>query len=153
MRHEIASFCVAGLHHSLHHLPARPHARLGRSDAGVGPPIPGRRAVPDQDRRDAARKGGEAKAQARLDAMRTVAAAMPPLNSPENCKLRLERIQDMVIGGVLSGAEAGAAVRASEVWLKSDAAADDRKRMRDLERQVADLEAQLAKAGRGAGHA
>jgi hypothetical protein len=81
--------------------------------------------------------------------MQQVAESLPRLDSPLNAKLRLEVIQNSVMSGVLSGAEAGAAVRACEVWLKADAHETDRNRVRSLEKKLDELEKELATARRG----
>ena len=96
------------------------------------------------DHSERGKLGGEAK-EARLAVeRRRYADTMPPLDSPENCKRRLELIQDMTLRGLLAGSVAGAAVRSCEAWLKAYQAEMDRNRMRDLERQIETLEKQLA---------
>lgn len=97
-----------------------------------------------------ARKGGEAKQAKRAASLAARAAAMPPLDSVENAKARLEIINDLVISGLLAGSQAGAGVRAVEVWLKAEAHALDLHRLKELERTITELEAELKNARRRA---
>jgi hypothetical protein len=96
------------------------------------------------DATESGRLGGQAKEANIAAERRRYTDAMPPLDSPENCKRRLEVIQDMTLRGLLAGSAAGAAVRSCEAWLKAYQTEIDRNRMRELERQIETLEKQLA---------
>ena len=89
-------------------------------------------------------RGGDTKERNRNNSRDAAVDDMPPLNSEANCKLRLEHIQNLTLRGLLAGSQAGAAVRACEVWLKANQAELDRNRMRELERQMEELERQLS---------
>lgn len=89
-------------------------------------------------------RGGIAKEAKAADERRRYAESMPSLDSPENCKRRLEIINDMAVRGLLPGSIAGSAVRACEAWLKAYTVEQDRQRIRELETTVERLEAQLA---------
>ena len=93
-----------------------------------------------------ASKGGDAKQAKRMAALAARAVDMPPLDSVENAKARLEIINDLVVSGLLAGSQAGAAVRAVEVWLKAEAHEMDRNKIRELTAQLELLEAELKKA-------
>ena len=103
--------------------------------------------MPDIHRENGA-KGGEAKASHLREEQRAVARQLPPLDSVENAMKRLELINDATVSGVLAGSVAGAAVRACEVWLKAHAQEVDARRLKELERQIASLEDELAAAKR-----
>lgn len=92
--------------------------------------------------------GGTAK-EANLSAQRQeYAESMPPLDSLENCKRRLEILNDMCVRGLLAGSVAGSAVRACEAWIRAYTAELDRQRIRELEATIERLEKQLAGRGR-----
>jgi hypothetical protein len=97
-------------------------------------------------KRDRAAKGGHAKEARRQAALAARAADMPRLDSVENAKGRLEIINDLVVSGLLAGSQAGAAVRAVEVWLKAEAHALDLHRIKEMERTITDLENELKRA-------
>ena len=69
---------------------------------------------------------------------------LPALDSPENVRGALQKIQQWACGGLLPGVTAGAAVRSCEVWLKVAEHETDMQRVRVLERRVRELEAELA---------
>jgi hypothetical protein len=87
----------------------------------------------------------------KVKANRTAAAAgliatMPKLDSNEHARLSLEIIRDLTVNGYLTGSQAGAAVRAVDVYLRAEAQALDLHRIRELERTITELEAELKKA-------
>lgn len=90
--------------------------------------------------------GGHAKEAKRRTAADKLVATMPKLDSNENARLSLEIIRDLCVGGYLTGSQAGAAVRAVDVYLRAEAQALDLHRIRELESQVTALEQALAKA-------
>ena len=92
------------------------------------------------------RRGGRAKASTRFRRMAREAAALPPLRTPADAMERLELIGRLAVAGVLSGSQAGAAVRSCEVWLRGIEAFQDRERMEQLERHIEELERELARA-------
>lgn len=90
--------------------------------------------------------GGHAKEAKRRAAADKLVATMPKLDSNENARLSLEIIRDLTVGGYLTGSQAGAAVRAVDVYLRAEAQALDLHRIRELERTIDELEAELKKA-------
>jgi hypothetical protein len=94
--------------------------------------------------------GGEAKQAKRNAALAARAATMPPLDSVENAKARLEIINDLAVSGMLPGSQAGAASRSIEIWLRAEAHALDLHRLKELERTITELEAELKNARRRA---
>ena len=97
-----------------------------------------------------AREGGRASGLARRRlTLADVEAALPPaLDTPERIRMALELVQRWACGGLLSGSVAGSAVRAGEAALKLYESQLDRERIEDLERKIAELEAELARRGR-----
>jgi hypothetical protein len=93
--------------------------------------------------REAARKGGLAKARRRLTLDR-VETELPPMDTPEHVRAGLQLVQRWAAAGMLAGSVAGSCVRAAEVWLKLHEHELDRDRVRGLERRIAELEAELA---------
>ncbi len=77
-----------------------------------------------------------------------VMADLPPMDSIEHVKARLETICNWSVAGLVAGSQAGAAVRACEQWLKVHAWALDVARVRQLEARVRELEGQVAKPRR-----
>jgi hypothetical protein len=94
------------------------------------------------------KKGGPAKQAARLATAQALLADLPPLVTPEDAKLRLALISGMALHSQVSGSAAQAALRAVEVWLKAVALEHDVHRIKGLERRIAELEGELAKARR-----
>jgi hypothetical protein len=90
--------------------------------------------------------GGHQKFINRIEALRPLTENLPAMDSAENVKARLQIICNLSVTGVLPGVQAGAAVRACEAWLKLEAHEMDRNRMKALERQITELEAELARA-------
>jgi hypothetical protein len=74
------------------------------------------------------------------------AAALPPLDSPESAMIRLQRISELAVAGIVPGSQAGAAVRAVEAWLATQRHAVSITRVRQLEARVRELEDALANA-------
>lgn len=68
--------------------------------------------------REAGRKGGQAKARARLTLSR-VEAELPPLTDLDSAMKRLDRIGTWALAGLLQGAVAGAAARSCEIWVRA----------------------------------
>jgi hypothetical protein len=87
----------------------------------------------------------EARYQKRDAARAALADAMPPLDSIDNAKRRLAIINDLAVNGLLAGSQAGAAVRAVEAWIKAEAMALDLHRIKEMERTISELEAELRK--------
>lgn len=96
------------------------------------------------DKRAIGALGGEQKAANQRMRLARVVTELPPMDSLEAAKARLEIISTLAVSGALAGSQAGAAVRAVEVWVKTYQAELDRNRLRDLERQIETLEKQLA---------
>ena len=92
-----------------------------------------------------ARELGKRSAEARRGlTLERVLAELPPMDSVEHVKARLEMICNWSVAGLVSGSQAGAAVRACEQWLKVHAWALDVARVRQMEARVRQLEAELA---------
>jgi len=89
--------------------------------------------------------GGRAsgRARQRLDLAR-VERELPPMDSAEHVKARLELLCNWTAAGLLAGSKAGAAVRSCEAWLKLHEHELDRQRMKVLEQRVKELEAELS---------
>ena len=109
------------------------------------------------DTREAGRRGGIAHARKRLagdlqsDAqpltLEQVKAKLPPMADADSVKQRLELICNWAAAGLMAGSAAGACVRSCEVWLKLHDSEIDRKHLKELERHVKQLEAELAARG------
>ena len=96
-----------------------------------------------------ASKGARAKQAARLATARAILADLPPLVTPEDAKAHLALISGMAIKDLVSGSAAQAAVKAIDTWIRAVALEHDVHRIKGLERRVAELEGELAKAQRG----
>ena len=101
--------------------------------------------TPEQAR-ELGKRSGEARHKLTLD---RVTAELPPMDSVEHVKARLELICNWSVAGLVAGSQAGAAVRACEQWLKVHAWALDVARVRQLEARVRELEGQIARPRRG----
>jgi hypothetical protein len=95
-----------------------------------------------------ASQGGKAKSARSLN-VEKVEAAFGPLVTPEDAKSRLATISVWAVAGMVPGTVANAAVRAVEVWLKCDEAAADRERLKQAEKRISELEAEVADARQG----
>jgi hypothetical protein len=99
--------------------------------------------------RESGKRSGQARKRLLLS---DVEAELGPLLSVEDAQRRLERLGVWAASGLLSGSQAGAAVRSCEVWLRSHAEQLDRDRLRAAEKRVQALERELAAVrGRGLG--
>ena len=102
--------------------------------------------------RSAGKASGTARRAARRLTLPQVEEALGPLQTEQHAKHRLERLGVWLAAGLLSGSQGGAAVRATEVWLRAHSDALDRERLRAAEKRVRQLERELAKVrGRGLG--
>ena len=86
-----------------------------------------------------AREMGRRSAEARRER-----PSFPPLDSPANAKTRLATISNLLMMEKLTPAQAQAQERLHREWRETFYAELDLKRMRALEQQVRELEAQLA---------
>lgn len=93
-----------------------------------------------------ASKGGEAKQSKRVAALASRVNALPPLDSLENAMVSLEMIRNLALSGLVTGSQSGSAVRACEAWIKAKSLDVDTRRLRELERTITELEADLKKA-------
>ena len=66
------------------------------------------------------------------------------LQTVEDAKRRLERLGVWLTAGMVTGSQGGAAVRATEQWLKAHSEELDRNRLREAEKRVRTLEKELA---------
>ena len=95
---------------------------------------------------EAGRKGGKAKAKARLS-LEKVEEAFGPLETIEDAQRRLERLGVWSAAGLLAGSVAGAAVRSVEVWIRAHESQLTRDVVEELKHEVTRLKAgQRAKA-------
>jgi hypothetical protein len=102
--------------------------------------------VTPDEARALGKRSGAARQKLTLD---RVTAELPPMDSVEHVKARLEMICNWSVAGLVAGSQAGAAVRACEQWLKVHAWALDVARVRQLEARVRELEGQLERPRRG----
>lgn len=93
--------------------------------------------------------GGVALAQRRSELLAVLLAELPPLVDEASAKRWCELIAEGSARGLIPGSQAGAAVRGVEVWLRVEAHELDVKRLRALQRQVSELERELARARQG----
>ncbi len=93
-----------------------------------------------------ASKGGAAKQAKRVATLSALVDALPPLDSLENAMLSLEMIRNLALSGHVTGSQSGSAVRACEAWIKAHAQDLDLRRIKELERTITELEAELKKA-------
>ena len=93
-----------------------------------------------------ARIGGEAKAARRDERVRSHIENLPDLTDFAAAQCWLRVVAELAASGLLPGSQASAAARAVEIWVRTEHARVDRNRVRDLERQVKELERRLAKA-------
>lgn len=113
--------------------------------------------------REAGRRGGLTRAKdkkGRFEAaaavgtspltLEQVEAKLGALDTVEDAMRWLRQIAFWAAGGLLSGTVASSAVRACEVWLKLHDSEVDRKRLKELERKLAEYEKDSAKRGAGA---
>ena len=94
--------------------------------------------------RSAGKASGAARRAARRLTLQQVQDGLGPLATEAHAKHRLERLGVWLAAGLLSGSQGGAAVRATEVWLRANAEQFDRERLRVSEKRVKELEKQLA---------
>jgi hypothetical protein len=97
--------------------------------------------VTPEEARALGQRSGQARRKLTLE---DVERALPPMDSVEHVKDRLQTICNWSVAGLVAGSQAGAAVRACEQWLKLHAWALDLARVRQLEARLRELEAQLA---------
>ena len=96
--------------------------------------------------REAGQKGGIAKAKARRQlTLERVEEELGSLGSLEDAERWLLRLGTWAAGGLLSGAVAGACVRAVDVWLRAHEAKLSRELIEKLRVRLDDLEAQVVK--------
>ncbi len=88
-----------------------------------------------------ARLGVEAREAKRLARLKTV--TLLPFDCEESVMGNLEIICKRAVTGDLSGSQAGAAVRACEVWVKTQSLKQSRDTIQQLEKQIRELETQL----------
>ena len=90
----------------------------------------------------------QASAMGKLSAERRKSrpSRFPALDSPANAKLRLEYISNRLMLDQLTPSQAQAQERLHREWRETFFAELDLKRMKALEQQVRELEAQLAQA-------
>lgn len=93
-----------------------------------------------------ARKGALAANAAKREAKLTPEQRMPPLDSADNAKTRLDVCQRLLLRQEIDAPTASAINRGVEIWLKAEAYDVDVKRLKELERLVSDLEAELKRA-------
>ncbi|MDZ4863116.1 MAG: hypothetical protein SGJ01_06675 [Gemmatimonadota bacterium] len=74
---------------------------------------------------------------------------LTPLTSPADAKLRLEDIQKWALSGIVTTAQASAATRTVEIWLRAEVSELDRQKLRELEQKTIDLAQELKKARSG----
>ena len=96
-----------------------------------------------------AASGGEAKAARLSDARDALLIDWGELTDESSCEWRLDVLGTLAARGLLSGSQAGAAVRACEVWLKARALKIEGEGMAALERRIVELQAALAAARQG----
>ena len=102
--------------------------------------------------RSAGKASGAARRQARRLTLEQVEEALGPLETEADAKRRLERLGVWLTAGMVSGSQGGAAVRATETWLKANHEQFDRDRLRAAEKEVKELKQELASVrGRGLG--
>lgn len=92
-----------------------------------------------------AAKGGRNSARRKLTVAK-LDQLLQPLQSPQDAKERLERIQRWVIEGLIAPTAGNTAVRSVEIWLRAEAYEQDRHRIKALEEQIVVLEQALANA-------
>lgn len=92
-----------------------------------------------------ARLGGEGKELQRQERLWAFMDQLPELHDEADGKRRLELLSDAAARGLLAGSQAGAAIRAVEVWLKLREHELDRARFVELERKLTALESELAR--------
>jgi len=73
----------------------------------------------------------------------------PAIRTVEDAQRRLQIIGDLCVRGLLPGAQAGAAVRSCEVWLKSEETRAGIQRVAELEEQLHRLETDRLSVRRG----
>jgi hypothetical protein len=97
--------------------------------------------------------GGEARALARSERAAALAeelaANLPPLDSPENCRRSVELIQRYAALGAMPGTVVHGMIRAAEIALRAQEVHLDLVRLRELEAKLAELEAERARERRG----
>lgn len=93
----------------------------------------------------AGKRSGQARKRLTLE---DVEQALGPLESPEDAKRWLGLLAQWCAAGLVSGSQGGSAVRAVQQWLVAHGEAIDRDRLREAERKVRALEAEL-RAARG----
>ena len=92
-----------------------------------------------------ARELGKRSGQARRRLTLTdVEGELTPLANEQDAKHRLDRLATWLAAGLISGSQGGAAVRATEVWLKAHSEQLDRERLYEAEKRVKALERELA---------
>ena len=96
-------------------------------------------------------QGGRALQDQRLAALREQWVKLPPMATEQDAQARLQMISDLLLTGLLSGSQGSAAVRACEVWLKAEDSTRSRERVKELEKQLRQLERELAQARRRGG--
>ena len=101
-----------------------------------------------EEARALGQRSGQARRRLTLE---DVERELPPMDSVEHVKARLETICNWSVAGRVAGSQAGAAVRACEQWLKVHAWALDVARVRQMEARVRQLEAELAQHRRAGG--
>jgi len=101
--------------------------------------------VTPEEARTLGQRSGQARRRLTLE---DVERDLPPMDSIEHVKDRLETICNWSVAGLVAGSQAGAAVRACEQWLKVHAWALDVARVRQLEARVRELEGQVARPRR-----
>ena len=92
--------------------------------------------------RELGKLSGAARRTKRLT-LEQVETALGPLETEHDAKRRLERLGVWCAAGLVSGSQGGAAVRATEQWLKAHSEELDRERLREAEKRVKLLEREL----------
>ena len=88
-----------------------------------------------------------ARSAQRRQARKLTLEDLPSLDSAENAQRRLAMISNWGIAGLLSAAMVGAQERVHREWREQHAFEIDRRRMKDLEARVKELEAELVQRG------
>jgi hypothetical protein len=90
--------------------------------------------------------GGNAKEARRTAARTRLTDKLIAFDSVEDVQTNLETLARLSAQGLITGSQAGSAVRACEVWLRAEQHAMDVQKLRQLEREVERLEAELKRA-------